>query len=290
MVEPRVSVQRRREHLRELAARLPRRRIQSASRDRGAGDGLQSRGPRFVRGRPEDASGSTAGCALNVAAFYVKYTDLQLPSVFVDSDGSVTFPPLNAGKAHMDGVELEFQAQVCAAASRVDGSVGYLGFQYDDLGQRRSGLHPRHARTDAGAAEAERARGAVPECRPLRAPEWTANLGAAIHSAARGSRQPHVPRGRLVPVARVLFRRTTSSARASRRTRSWMRASAGRRRTTRWRVMLSGTNLTDELYLNGALDFFESLGQNEGAYGRPRNGPFRCGETSRRRTEVGSGD
>jgi hypothetical protein len=34
--------------------------------------------------------------------------------------------------------------------------------------------------------------------------------------------------------------------------------------------MVSGTNLTDELYLQGTLDFFESLGQNEGAYGRPR--------------------
>ena len=41
---------------------------------------------------------STAGCALNIAAFYVKYTDLQLPSVFVDTNGSVTFPPLNAGR------------------------------------------------------------------------------------------------------------------------------------------------------------------------------------------------
>jgi hypothetical protein len=35
-------------------------------------------------------------------------------------------------------------------------------------------------------------------------------------------------------------------------------------------VTLSGTNLTDELYLMGALDFLESLGTNEGQYGRPR--------------------
>jgi len=37
-----------------------------------------------------------------------------------------------------------------------------------------------------------------------------------------------------------------------------------------WVVSLSGTNLTNRLYLNGALDFFESLGTNEGQYGRPR--------------------
>jgi iron complex outermembrane receptor protein len=37
-----------------------------------------------------------------------------------------------------------------------------------------------------------------------------------------------------------------------------------------WKVALSGTNLTNKLYLQGALDFLESLGTLEGQYGRPR--------------------
>ncbi|PZN34405.1 MAG: hypothetical protein DIU71_02615 [Proteobacteria bacterium] len=37
-----------------------------------------------------------------------------------------------------------------------------------------------------------------------------------------------------------------------------------------WSVAVLGTNLTDRVFLYGTLDFFESLGQNEGQYGRPR--------------------
>ncbi|MBX5462486.1 MAG: TonB-dependent receptor, partial [Steroidobacteraceae bacterium] len=89
---------------------------------------------------------------LNVAAFYVDYTDLQLPSVFVDSNGAVTFPPLNAGRAHMDGVEVEFLANPVGGL-QLDGSLGYLGFQYDDLGR----ADPEYILAQTGSVQNARA-------------------------------------------------------------------------------------------------------------------------------------
>jgi iron complex outermembrane receptor protein len=162
----------------------------------------------------------------NVAAFYVKYTDLQLPSVFVGSDGSVTFPPLNAGKAHMDGVELEVQANLFEGF-HLDAAVGYLGFEYDDLGR----ADPAFILAQTGNVANARAAPCL-DCRPIRTPEWTGSLGAQY----------------TVPLAGITWTSEDDT----------------------WSATLSGTNLTDELYLNGALDFFESLGTNEGQYGRPR--------------------
>ena len=205
---------------------------------------------------------------VNVAAFYVDYTNLQLPSVFVDTNGSVTFPPLNAGSAHMEGVEVEFQAGL-GGGFAFDGSVGYLGFQYDDLGRAdpdfiraTPGLTPAQAEANARSAPCK-------ECRPLRAPEWTANLGlqytlpltdhGSLTFRADGSYQARS------------FYSSNNFFRASQPAYTLLDASIGwTSQDDVWRVMLAGSNLSDELYLTGTLDFFESLGQNEGAYGRPR--------------------
>jgi iron complex outermembrane receptor protein len=203
----------------------------------------------------------------NVAAFYVKYEDLQLPSVFV-SGNSVTFPPLNAGKAHMQGVELEFQGSPGGGFS-FDGSVGYLDFEYDDLGaadpeviRAQPNLTPAQREQNARAAPCR-------TCRPLRTPEWTANLGLQYQF-------PITDHGRITLradgtyQARVFYS-VNNFFRASQPAYTLLDASIGwTSQDESWRVLLSGSNLTDELYLNGALDFFESLGQNEGNYGRPR--------------------
>jgi iron complex outermembrane receptor protein len=200
---------------------------------------------------------------LNLAAFYVKYTDLQLPSVFVGSDNSVTFPPLNAGKAHMEGVELELQASPFDGFN-VDASVGYLGFEYDDLGR----ADPAFILAQTGSVANARA-APCKECRPLRTPEWTGSLGAqytfalgtggSITLRADGSYQSRV------------FYSTNNFFRASQEGYTLLDANVSwTSPDDSWSVALSGTNLTDELYLNGALDFFENLGTNQGQYGRPR--------------------
>jgi len=207
---------------------------------------------------------------VNLATFYVKYTDMQLPSVFVDANNAVTFPPLNAGKAHMDGVELEFQANPFTGFN-VDGSVGYLGFQYEDLGKADPDYIRNNSPPQLTPAQREQNARAAPckECRPLRAPKWTGNLGL----------QYGVP----LPSGSTLTFRTDASyqSRVFYSANNFLRASqAGytlidanigwTSQNESWSVALSGTNLTDRLYLNGALDFLESLGTNEGNYGRPR--------------------
>ena len=207
---------------------------------------------------------------LNVAAFYVKYTDMQLPSVFVDSNNVVTFPPLNAGKARMDGVELEFQANPFGNL-HFDGSVGYLGFQYQDLGRADPDFIRNNSPPQLSPAQREANARAAPckECRPLRAPEWTGALGAqynvplaeAWHAAFRADASYQ---------SRVFYSANNFERASQRRTRCSMPMLVGSRwtRAGLWRSL--APILRIELYLNGALDFFESLGTNEGQYGRPR--------------------
>jgi iron complex outermembrane receptor protein len=207
---------------------------------------------------------------LNLAAFYVKYTDLQLPSVFVDANNAVTFPPLNAGKARMDGVELEFQANVFEGF-HIDGAVGYLGFQYQDLGRADPDFIRNNSPPQLTPAQREQNARAAPckECRPLRSPEWTGSLGLQYTAplAGRGSltfRTDASYQSRVFYSANNIFR-------ASQKAYTLVDANIGwTSEDDSWTVALSGTNLTDKLYLNGALDFMESLGTNEGQYGRPR--------------------
>jgi len=200
---------------------------------------------------------------LNVAAFYVEYTDLQLPSVFVDSNGAVTFPPLNAGKAHMDGVEVEFLANPVGGL-QLDGSLGYLGFQYDDLGR----ADPEYILAQTGSVQNARA-APCRECRPLRAPEWTGSLGVQYAFPISGFGTVTL-RGDASYQSRVFYS-SNNFERASQPGYTLVDAHVSwQSPDEEWSVALSGTNLTNRLYLNGALDFFESLGTNEGQYGRPR--------------------
>jgi iron complex outermembrane receptor protein len=199
----------------------------------------------------------------NIAAFYVEYKDLQLPSVFVGSDNTVTFPPLNAGEAHMEGVELEFQASLFDGFS-VDGAVGYLGFEYDDLGR----ADPEFILAQTGSVANAR-NAPCRECRPIRTPEWTGSLGAqyTVPMAGRGSitfRADGTYQSRVFYSSNNFFRASQEGYTLLDANISWTSEDDD------WSVTLSGTNLTDELYLMGALDFLESLGTNEGQYGRPR--------------------
>ena len=183
--------------------------------------------------------------------------------MFVGSDNSVTFPPLNAGKAKMEGVELEFQASPFAGF-HVDGSFGYLGFQYQDLGR----ADPAFILAQTGNVANSRA-APCKECRPIRAPKITSALGVqygfplgtagSLTLRADGNYQSRV------------FYSSNNFLRASQGGYTLLSANATwASPDDTWSVALSGTNLTNRLYLNGALDFLESLGTTEGAYGRPR--------------------
>jgi iron complex outermembrane recepter protein len=199
----------------------------------------------------------------NLALFYVKYTDMQLPSVFVGSDNSVTFPPLNAGKARMEGAELEFQMSP-VDGFQIDGSFGYLGFQYQDLGR----ADPAFILAQTGSVANSRA-APCKECRPIRAPKITSALGLQYGFPLAGGSSLTLRTDGFYQ-SRVFYS-SNNFLRASQGGYTLLNANitwASPEDT--WSVALSGTNLTDRLYLNGALDFLESLGTNEGNYGRPR--------------------
>jgi iron complex outermembrane recepter protein len=207
---------------------------------------------------------------LNLATFYVKYTDMQLPSVYVDANNAVTFPPLNAGKARMDGAELEFEAALFEGF-HIDGSVGYLGFQYQDLGKADPNYILNNSPPQLTLAQRQANARAAPckECRPIRAPEWTGNLGAQ-YTVGLASKGAVTLRADAKYQSRVFYS-ANNFFRASQGAYTLLDASLGwSSEKDIWAVTLSGTNLTNRLYLNGALDFLESLGTNEGQYGRPR--------------------
>ncbi len=170
----------------------------------------------------------------------------------------------------MDGVELEFQANPWGGL-HFDGSVGYLGFQYQDLGKADPDYIRNNSPPQLTAAQREQNARNAPckECRPLRAPEWTGSLGAqySMPLAGKGSltfRADGTYQSRVFYSSNNFFRASQGAYTLLDANINWTSENDS------WSVALSGTNLTDELYLNGALDFLESLGTNEGKYGRPR--------------------
>jgi iron complex outermembrane receptor protein len=68
----------------------------------------------------------------NVAAFYGDYSDLQLNSQLIQ-DGIPYTGTQNVGGANIYGYEIEIQARP-GGGLQFDGSVGYTGFTYKDLG------------------------------------------------------------------------------------------------------------------------------------------------------------
>src|SRR5262249_16877464 len=147
----------------------------------------------------------------------------------------------------------------------IDGAIGYLGFEYDDLGRADPDFIRNNSPPQLTQAQREQNARAAPcrTCRPLRTPEWTGSLGlqytvplaggGSLTFRADGSYQSRV------------FYSANNFFRASQGAYTLLDANIGwTSEDDSWSVALSGTNLTDELYLNGALDFMESLGTNEG--------------------------
>jgi iron complex outermembrane recepter protein len=198
---------------------------------------------------------------VNAAAFFMIYKDLQLPSIVSLPGGAVSFPPQNVGKAHLPGVELEILARPTRAWT-IDGSVGYLGFDYQDLGA-------------ADPEEIRRRGGVVPasgqpclSCRSIRAPEWTGALGSA-YEFGMASGASLLVRADLSYQSQVFYT-ADNVARASQGAYSLLNARAT------WTnaagdltVSVFGTNLTNQLYAQGKLDFLPTLATVQSTFGRP---------------------
>ncbi|MCG8612096.1 MAG: TonB-dependent receptor [Pseudomonadales bacterium] len=185
---------------------------------------------------------------LNSAVFYSDYTDLQLLSVTVDSNGGIVALTQNAGKAEISGFEIEATA-LLSNTLKVNLGVGYLDAEYTDLDATVTGV--------------------TEESDLVKAPQWTTNIGAewdlllgnfgsliAKIDYAYQSRVEHVSNN-----IDLLSQKEYGLLSA----RLVLVPDAAD-----WNLAIYGRNLTDELYITNGLSQLDSLGTVDASYGRPR--------------------
>ncbi len=198
---------------------------------------------------------------INADAFLMIYRDLQLNTTF-DTNPGVTTIIQNAGKAHLSGFELEILAEPIDNLT-IEGSVGYLGFKYKDLGKADPAV--LIAAGQAGAA----AESPCITCRPRRAPEWTLSSGTTykIPLGGAGTLAIH---GDWSYQTRVYYA-DNNNLRASQAPYALYNARiTWENKDGDWSVAIFGTNLSDKLYAVGKLDFYNSFSTVESSFGRPR--------------------
>ncbi len=217
MAEPRVSVHAGGEHVRELAEGLPRRRLQPAS---GLGRAGRRRSIRKISTRTSSASKSELferKLRLNLATFYVKYTDMQLPSVFVDANNAVTFlaAQRRQGAHGWRGARARSGAFRGLPSRRARWAISVSSTRIS-AGPTRTTFSTIHRREPTQAQrEAERAE--RPLARSAGRSGRRSGPAISVRSTRWGSREQrfdHLPGRCEVPVAGVLLSGTTSSARA----------------------------------------------------------------------------
>jgi iron complex outermembrane receptor protein len=200
---------------------------------------------------------------VNANLFYMNYTDLQLPAVVLEQgSGLPTFPTTNAGEADMLGVELDFVAYPTEHIT-IDGTFGWLGFSYVDLGNADPAFVASQGFSSIGSP--------CLDCRPLRSPEITATLGASYSTPIGGGAWGNFTiRGDVAMQSDTHFTQNNFS-----RSRQDGYAVVNARATwvsptEDWELSVSGANLTDRLYKTSVLDFMDSLGGIQYGYGLPR--------------------
>ena len=188
----------------------------------------------------------------NTAVFFNDYDDLQVSSFKATPDGSALVGVFtNAGKASMQGLELELTALITEAFS-VTANLGYLDAEYDEF------------ITASGGKLVDVSR----EREMINAPRWDLFVGINY----------------VIPIARGTL---TFSADASYRDKTYLEINS--RETLaqgayplinaalmyetadeRWQFMLGGKNLSDERYRTHAFDLSAFPGVELGYYNPPR--------------------
>ncbi len=197
----------------------------------------------------------------NADVFLMIYKSLQLNTTF-DTNPGVTTIIQNAGKARFTGLEAELEAELIDNWT-VEGSLGYVGFKYLDLGKADPAV--LIAAGQAGAA----AESPCITCRPRRAPKWTWNVGSTyrIDLGSTGSLALHAD---LAYQSRVHFA-DNNNVRAMQDPYALANARITWENADRdFQVAVFGTNITNKRYAVGKLDFYNSFSTVEASWGRPR--------------------
>ncbi len=184
---------------------------------------------------------------LNGAAFYSDYSNLQLTTVTSDPAGSIQAIVQNAGKARIDGFELEGTA-IPLDGWNVDFGLGYLDAAYTRLSP-----------TVTGVTLGDRL---------VKTPKWSLTIGSDYtFGMAWGDltlRADYSYRSKVENVAGndpLLAQNGYGlfSANATIRPEGAF-----------WSLVLFGTNLADERYIANGLSGLDSVGTADVTYGRPR--------------------
>ncbi len=188
---------------------------------------------------------------LNGAIFYSKYLDQQSFAQQLDSSGANWFREMNAGKAHIWGVEAELLAQPVDAL-RIEASLGYINYNlYDNEG-------------NVLLLEGDNCNGE--RCYPTRTPEWNGALGIQYTFNMDGGTL--TPRIDSQYQSKIYFNTNNTGlqdayALVDARL-TWESADRD------WEIAAYGRNLTDEGYFNGKLSLIGFFGREQGNPGTPR--------------------
>lgn len=183
---------------------------------------------------------------LSAAAFIYDYDDMQLTSVRADETGNLLLVTENAGTADVKGFEAELRAMVTDNIS-LDMSLGLLDAKYDKL--------------NPGAT-------VTTDLRLVRTPDLTMSLGGEYV----------MPLGNDYKLTlRADYSYQSSQALDPANTLALIQSGYGLLggriilvpASENWEAVIWGTNLTDELYLQGGLSTLDSFGVVEGSYGLP---------------------
>ncbi|MEI9964022.1 MAG: TonB-dependent receptor [Caulobacteraceae bacterium] len=187
---------------------------------------------------------------LNGAAFYSKYQGIQLPSLYVDSNGIIATVTQNVGRAHIEGVEGELQARPIGALL-LDANAGWLHYQNDDLG-----------------AAAGISGGPTLSSVPPRTPKLTASVGGQYAFDLGDSTL--TPRMDLVYQSKVYFDSANTELGSQKGYAllngrvTWAPAQGD------WSVAVWVTNLTNKVYSTSALNLVDGFGTDELSIAPPR--------------------
>ncbi|PHS39754.1 MAG: hypothetical protein COA91_05660 [Robiginitomaculum sp.] len=183
---------------------------------------------------------------LSAAAFIYDYQDMQLTSVRADATGNLLLVTENAGTASVKGFEAEMRAMVTDNFV-VDATLGLLDAQYEEL--------------NPGAT-------VTTDLRLNRTPEFSMSLGGEYTFALSDAFDLTLRGDYSYQSSQALDPANTAAL-----IQDGYGLLNGRITLTpadqNWEIALYGTNLTDELYLQGGLTTLDSFGMVEGTYGLP---------------------
>ncbi|MCF6214974.1 MAG: TonB-dependent receptor [Emcibacter sp.] len=185
---------------------------------------------------------------LNGAVFNANYTDMQLGSISADENGVLALRIQNAGKAKIQGFELELQARPTANLDII-GSLGYVDFEITQLDP---GVQDFNLNSQA-----------------MKTPEWNFSLGAEYTVEINSSSEISL-RGDWTYQSETeqnvqntdLIRSPGYSLFNTRLTYSNL--------DNDWEIALFVTNLTDKAYVSSGFQTLTSFGTANLIYGRPR--------------------